>query len=137
MARAGLIAAPLLYWSSLGFELPELTPLWISPRVEAALAAHWPDGRPADAAFGAAGFREPSLMFLAGTDTRWLYGGPDAARFLAAAPDRVAAVGNRDIAQFRAEADRLGIAPHAFADVAGFNYSRGRRATLTLFDLPR
>jgi 4-amino-4-deoxy-L-arabinose transferase-like glycosyltransferase len=137
VARAGLIAAPLLYWPSLGFELPELTPLWISPRVEAALAAHWPDGRPADAAFGAAGFREPSLMFLAGTDTQWLYGGSGAARFLAAAPDRVAAVGDRDVAQFHAEADKLGIAPRAFAKVAGFNYSRGRRVTLTLFDVPR
>jgi hypothetical protein len=83
-----------------------------------------------------AGFREPSLMFLAGTDTRWLYGGPGAVRFLAAAPDRVAAVGNRDISQFLAEADKLGIAPRAFAAVAGFNYSRGRRVTLTLFDLP-
>src|SRR6185312_1262636 len=100
VARAGLIAAPLLYWPSLGFELPELTPLWISPRVEAALAAHWPDGKPADAASGAA-------------------------RFLAAGPDRVAAVGDRDVAQFHAEADKLGIAPHAFAEIAGFNYSRG------------
>jgi 4-amino-4-deoxy-L-arabinose transferase-like glycosyltransferase len=136
MARAGVIAAPLLYWPSLGFELPELTPLWISSRVEAALAAHWPDGRPADAAFGAAGFREPSLMFLAGTDTKWLYGGSGAARFLAAAPDRVAAVGNRDLAQFHVEASKLGITPHAFAEIAGFNYSRGRRVTLTLFDLP-
>ncbi len=135
-AWAGLIAAPLLYWPSLGFELPEVTPLWISPRVETALAAHWANGRPRDAAFGAAGFREPSLMFLVGTNTRWLYGGPDAARFLASAPDRVAAVGNRDIAQFRAEAGKLGITPHAFAAIPGFNYSRGRRVTLTLFDLP-
>ena len=137
VARAGLVAAPLLYWASLGFELPELTPVWISSRVEAALAAHWPDGRPSDAIFGAAGFREPSLMFLAGTNTRWLYGGSGAARFLAAAPDRVAAVGNRDIAQFHVEAGKLGITPHEFSEISGFNYSRGRQVTLTLFDLPR
>ncbi|HST75735.1 MAG TPA: glycosyltransferase family 39 protein, partial [Acetobacteraceae bacterium] len=137
VVRAGLVAAPLLYWSSLGFELPELTPLWVSPRVEAALAAHWPDGRPVGAMFGAAGFHEPSLMFLAGTDTCWLSGGPDAARFLAAAPDRVAAVGDRDVAQFHAEAEKLDVAPRAFAAIPGFNYSRGRRVTLTLFDLPR
>jgi hypothetical protein len=49
----------------------------------------------------------------------------------------VAAVGDRDVAPFHAEADKLGIAPRAFAKVAGFNYSRGRRVTLTLFDVPR
>lgn len=134
-AWAALLAAPLLYWSSLGLELPGLTPLWIAPRVSAALAAHWPNGRPPNARFGAAGFSEPSLMVMCGTDTRWLYGGADAARFLAAGPDRVVAVGDRDVGAFRAEATKLRIAPHGFDEVAGYNYSRGRRVTLSLFDL--
>ncbi len=57
---------PLLYWAALGWELPRLAPLWIAPRVEAAL----PPGR-----LGAVGFAEPSLMFLAGTGTEWLLPG--------------------------------------------------------------
>ena len=90
-----------MYWSVLEIELPNLTALWIAPRVEAALAAHWPNGRPPGAVFGAAGFHEPSLVFLAGTDTRLLPTGWDAARLLSENAQAVVAVGDRDMEAFR------------------------------------
>jgi 4-amino-4-deoxy-L-arabinose transferase-like glycosyltransferase len=132
--RPALLAAPLLYWGILQGTLPNTTPLWIAPRVEAALAAHWQHGRPADAGFGAVGFHEPSLMFLAGTNTDWLPGAASAACFLAGGPDRVVLIDVRDKAAFLAAAQAHELAPHAFATFSGFNYSHGRRMLLTLYD---
>ncbi|MBV9786488.1 MAG: phospholipid carrier-dependent glycosyltransferase [Acidisphaera sp.] len=134
---AGLLALPLLLWSVLGLELPDLRGLWLAPQVAAALQAHWSGGRPDDAAFAEIGYAEPSLVFLCGTATG-LLGDPEAAaHFLAGGPDRVLLVGERDLAAFGAASRRLGLSPHAFAVIRGYNYSRGRRVVLTLFDAPR
>ncbi len=130
--RPALAAAPLLTWAVLGLLLPAARPLWIAPRVTAALAAHWPGGRPPDARFGALGFAEPSLMFLAGTDTRWFAQPGAAARFLAARPDRVVLVDSREQPAFAAAAASLGVQPKTFATVRGFNYSNGHWVTLLL-----
>ncbi len=128
-ACLGLAASVPLYAAILGLELPRLTPLWLAPRVEAALAAH------ADVTgFAAAGFAEPSLMFLCGTGTRMLGDGAEAADFLAAAPGRVVLVEARQLPAFTARAAALALVAHPFADIAGFNYSNGRRVRLVLFD---
>ena len=133
-ARGSVLAAPLLTWAILGITLPHTGALWISPRVTAALTAHWGGARPPDAAFGAVGDHEPSLMFLAGTDTQWLFDAGDGARFLAADPHNVVLIDQRDRAAFLAAAHARGVSPHGFATVSGFNYSRGRRMVLTLYD---
>ena len=130
--RLALAAAPLLTWAVLGLMLPDARPLWIAPRVTAALAAHWPHGRPPDARFGALGFAEPSLMFLAGTGTRWFAAAPAAARFLAGGPDRVVVVNSREQPAFAAAAAAIGMHPRGFATVRGFDYSNGHRVTLLL-----
>ena len=119
---SALCCMPLLYWAVLGWELPRLTPLWIAPRVLADL----PPGR-----LGAVGFAEPSLMFLAGTDTEFL----TAAEGVAALKSHAIAdllVGDRDLAAVMALAHQAGMAPEQIAVVTGFNYSRGRFVTLTL-----
>jgi len=73
-------------------------------------------------------------MFLCGTDTRMLPDGAAGARFLAGAPGRVVLVEGRERDRFLAEARAAGIAPRAFGEVDGFNYSNGRRVALTLYD---
>ncbi len=133
-ALAGLAAAPLLYWAVLGLELPHLQALWIAPRVVEAMAA-LPSAQ-TRAPLGAVGFHEPSLMVLAGTDTRWLAPGWDGARALRSGEVGLLLVGDRDMAAFREEAARLGLHPRALAEIDGFNYSRGRRVALTLLDAP-
>ena len=125
----GLAASVPLYAAILGIELPNLTPLWLAPRVASALAAHGPV-----TGFATAGFAEPSLMFLCGTATKMLGDGAQAADFLAAAPGRAVAVEARQAAGFAARAAALGLAPRAFAEVDGVNYSNGRRVRLSLFD---
>jgi 4-amino-4-deoxy-L-arabinose transferase-like glycosyltransferase len=134
---AMLAAAPVLYAALLQGVLPRVEPIWIAPRVVAAAEAHWQaaGGRPppAERPFATAGFHEPSLVFLAGTDTRLVRDGIEAARHLAERPRGLALVRDRYDAAFRAEAARLGIAPRAVATVTGLNYSRGQRLTLTLY----
>jgi 4-amino-4-deoxy-L-arabinose transferase-like glycosyltransferase len=131
-ARAGLLGAILsvpLYWGVLGGVLPHLTAPWVSPRVAALVAA---EGVPADR-FGIAGFHEPSVVFATGTATRLLADGAEAARFLAAAPDRVVAVEGREVPRFEAEGAAIGLRPRAVGRVEGLNYVRGRRVAITLF----
>jgi 4-amino-4-deoxy-L-arabinose transferase-like glycosyltransferase len=123
-AWAGLLAVPLLWWAILAVELPRLPQLWVSAGVAA-----WLDRRPVSG-FAAVGYAEPSLMFAAGTGTRWLDAGA-AARFLAADAGRVVAVAERQVGPFLVAAGRM--SPRAFATVRGFDYSVGRSVALTLF----
>lgn len=135
--RAGIAAVVLavpLYAAVLEGVAPRLAPLWIAPRLAATLATAAP-GLDA-AAFGITGHAEPSVLFAVGTGTRLLPRGEDAARFLAAAPGRVVAVGERAIGDFRREAEGLGLAPRQVGTVEGFNYTRGRWVTLTLYRVP-
>ncbi len=122
---AALLASIALYAAILGVELPRLTPLWIAPRVTAAL----PSGP-----LGAVGFAEPSLMFLAGTGTQWLLA-PDAPAALASGRIRTLLVGDRDRAAVLAAAAQAGVRLQQVAEVPGVNYSRGRKVVLTLYRL--
>ncbi len=125
-AVVALAASVVLYAAILGFELPRLTPLWIAPRVLAAL--------PERGALGAVGFSEPSLMFLAGTGTQWLPAA-DAPAALASGRIRTLVVGDRDQAAVLAGAQRDGVRLREIAVVPGFNYSRGRRVMLKVYRL--
>ncbi len=124
-----LAAMPLLTTALLGWELPRARPLWLAPQVEHELAA----AGLADAPVASAGFHEPSLMFLAGTGTLLSPNGADAAAALASGRAGSAAVSDRDEASFQGAAARLGLPLHAFATLRGFNYSRGRGTSLTLY----
>jgi len=132
--RAGLLGALLaipFYAIALEAVAPRLAPLWIAPRLAAVLEARAPGLASAD--FGITGHSEPSVLFAIGQDVRLLRTGADAARFLAAAPARVVAVGDRAEAAFRDTAAGLGLTAEEIGTVTGFNYSRGRWVTLLLF----
>ena len=119
-AMSAVVLAPLTYAAVLGWELPRLSPLWLSPRVVAAL----PPARP----IGAVGFSEPSLMVLAGTGTRWLLAA-DGAAALRAGTVAALVVADRDLASVLA---LLGNESYDRVDVRGYNYSRGRPVVLTV-----
>ena len=124
-----LAAMPLVSAALLGWELPQATPLWLAPRVEHALVAAGLADRP----LAAVGFHEPSLMFLAGTQTVLSATGADGAQSLASGAAGSAAVAARDDMAFRAEAARLGLRLRRLASLNGFNYSRGRETDMTLY----
>ena len=107
--------------------LPSLANIFVAPRVVAAARALDPAAGP----LAAAGFHEPSLVFLAGTGTR-LVAPEGAARLLAERPGALAAVEKRGAAAFAAEAARLGLAVETRATVSGLNYSNGRAVEIDL-----
>jgi hypothetical protein len=99
--------------------------------VEALLRAQWPAWNAQGTGLAIAGFAEPSLMFLVGTDITILPDGEAAARLLANGAVDAAMVSDADA--FAIEAGRFGMSVHGRGAVRGFNYSRGRWVTLTLF----
>ena len=117
-------------WSGVTFQavLPGIDGLWLSRQAALRVSAF----RPCPATtLVTADYSEPSLVFLVGTQTR-TGGGDTAAEHLRAD----SACG---LALVEAHAEPLfqrslnGLAVRPLATIAGFNYSRGRRQTLTLY----
>ena len=127
----GVILAVPVYAAALGGVLPRIEAMWVAPRLQAALARVAP-GLPAER-FGITGHAEPSTLFAIGGGLRLLPGGAAAGAFLAEAPGRVVAVGNRQEAAFQADATERGLRLQELATVSGYNYSRGRPITLLLY----
>jgi hypothetical protein len=87
---------------------------------------------PADAPVAAVGYREPSLVFLLGTATRFL--APDAAaQYITDTRGAAALVGDRDDESFRQALRARGWEPRAVDHVDGLDYSNGKHMTLTLY----
>jgi hypothetical protein len=128
-AVTSIAAAAVCFAILLQVALPALRPFWLGATVAAAIRQAAPAGGPPAAL---AGFSEPSAVFLLGTRTR-LVDGAGAARHLVDRPGAVVAVEAREMPAFRAAAASLALDPRPLRDVAGFNYSRGRSQTLTLF----
>jgi 4-amino-4-deoxy-L-arabinose transferase-like glycosyltransferase len=129
---AGLLAMPLLYAAILWFELPRLGALWIAPRVEATLRDDWPGWNASGRGLAAVGFAEPSLMFLAGTQVRWLSAADAAAAWARGSLDAIL-VARPDRPAFEAALAREQASARSVATVDGYNYSRGRTVDLTLY----
>ena len=133
-ALAALLAASLaLQAGAFGLMLPRFDAIWLSRQAARLVAAASPCAGPVVAATG---YEEPSLVFLLGTGTR--LGGPhESARFLLDSRGRACA-----LALVSDDADQVfrgalgGAEPRALGQVAGVNYSNGRRLQLTLYALP-
>lgn len=107
--------------------VPALDDLWVSKRAAAAVRA----ADPARAQIVAvSGFHEPSLVFLLGTATK-LTSGDGVAAHLKAAPGGLGLVADFEDQDFRAA---IGATPvKIVAEVAGLNYSRGKKIILRLY----
>lgn len=112
--------------------LPWLDDIWISPRLAAAVAAGAPCAAPQVAS---AGYTEPSLVFLLGTDTR-LIDGAEAARFLGGGACRMAIVERAHREAFDAAAATLPAPPQEVATLRGFNLNGGDRLDFAIFRMP-
>ena len=127
-ALIGIAAVIPLAIGVFGFVQPALQSLKLSPRLAAAAEAVGCPGAPV----GTLGYREPSLVFLAGTGLDMLGNAEEAASFLAQPGCRVLFVDSRFEAAFLAA---LGDRPTAVsvARVAGFNINGGRRTDLGVY----
>jgi 4-amino-4-deoxy-L-arabinose transferase-like glycosyltransferase len=79
-----------------------------------------------------AGFQEPSLVFLAGTQTQ-LVDGAQAADFLRQGPCRLAFIDVRQERSFARRAEAIGLRYTQGNRVEGFNISGGRSITIAVF----
>jgi hypothetical protein len=79
-----------------------------------------------------AGYSEPSLIFLLGTDTK-LVDGAAAAEFLVADPTAIVLIEGRAEGGFRRAAEEAELTPREIGRVAGLDYSNGRLTVLTLY----
>jgi 4-amino-4-deoxy-L-arabinose transferase-like glycosyltransferase len=111
-----------------GVVLPSLTPLFPSVQIARALRSVECVG-PAAAA---AGFQEPSLVFMVGTSTL-LTNGSGAADFLLQGSCRFALVEWREERAFAQRAEAIGLRYNVATRIDGYNISQGRAISVAVF----
>ena len=80
----------------------------------------------------AAGYHEPSLVFLVGTDT-FLTDGVGAADFLLKGPCRFALIETRHARSFAQRADAIGLRYTPLPRIEGVNIGGGRNLSIAIF----
>jgi len=112
-----------------GFAQLDLRSLKVSDRL-AEVARNVPCESPQVATLG---YREPSLVFLTGTNLDMVETGAEAAAFLRPGGCRVVFVEKRFESEFRAENERLKQQPVLSTRVQGFNINSGRRVDIAAY----
>jgi 4-amino-4-deoxy-L-arabinose transferase-like glycosyltransferase len=123
-----VIAAMLLAIGVYGIVLPSLTTLFPSAEVARALRNVVCVGPKA----AAAGFHEPSLVFMTGTGTL-LTDGSGAADFLGQGSCRFALVEARSERVFVLRAEAIGLRYNVATRIEGYNISQGRAISIAIF----
>jgi 4-amino-4-deoxy-L-arabinose transferase-like glycosyltransferase len=122
-ALLAVAAAPVLAAGAFALVQPVMPSLRLSPRLASTARALDCPNR----AVGTLGYREPSLVFLTGTDLHMLPGPREAAEFLKGGTCRIAFVEGRFEEGFRREAAAAGVRPALVTRLSGFNFNGGRR----------
>jgi 4-amino-4-deoxy-L-arabinose transferase-like glycosyltransferase len=130
VAAAGFaLASALLFYPLLSAGVaPDLSAVWMSRSI-AAHVAH--DRTSSDPSPVLAGYVEPSLVFLLGTDTRLQTGKVAGATM--AQQGGLAIIEDRDRQRFLEALHAQGGKERAVDEVSGFDYSRGRREHVTFY----
>jgi len=127
-----VLASLLLGIGVYGFAIESLRSLKLSPRLaEAARSVGC-----TDPAVMTVGYREPSLVFLTGTNLAMGIDGAAAAAFLAEPGCRIAFVEARHAAGFQDAIARSGLAPRQITTIRGFNLNGGRRLEMAVYARP-
>ena len=123
-----VVSAMFLAIAVYGIVLPSLTPLFPSPEIARALRNVVCVGPKA----AAAGFHEPSLVFMTGTSTL-LTDGSGAADFLGQGSCRFALVESRAERSFAARAEAIGLRYNVATRIDGYNFSQGKAISIAIF----
>ncbi|MBV9983131.1 glycosyltransferase family 39 protein [Bradyrhizobium sp.] len=123
-----VVAAMFLAFAVYGVVLPALTPLFPSAEIARALRNVACAGPKA----AAAGFHEPSLVFMTGTSTV-LTDGSGAADFLAQGSCRFALVEKSSERSFVLRAEAIGLRYNVANRIDGYNISQGRAVSISIF----
>jgi len=123
-----VVSAMFLAFAIYGVALPALTPLFPSAQIARALRNVVCVGPQA----AAAGFHEPSLVFMTDTSTI-LTDGSGAADFLAQGSCRFALVEKGSERGFVLRAEAIGLRYNVANRIEGYNISQGRAITVSIF----
>ena len=129
LALGAVLLAVVVFPAAFHSVAPRLDQLWLSRAAAAAVARYHP---PRGAPVVAVGSREPSLVFLLGSGTRFL-AADQAAQYLTATRGAAALVSDREDEAFRRALQSRGWEPRAIDRVDGLHYSNGKRMVLTLY----
>jgi 4-amino-4-deoxy-L-arabinose transferase-like glycosyltransferase len=132
------LAGAILAFSLFRFLFVHMPSVFLSPQITAQLD---PPGQCVQTTLAIAGYTEPSLVFLAGTGTKLLPSGEEVALALSADPCLTAAVAQDEgddkakgeLAGFKNTLSGLGIRAKEIAKIEGFNYGRGKKTTILLY----
>ena len=124
----GMVAGMLLHFTLFAGVVPNLARIHVAEAVAERLHSA---ANPATA-IAAAGFHEPSLVFLLGRDLL-LVDSREAALFLAEAPNGVALVEARQQTAFLDMARRLNLSLAAPQQVSGYNMSKGQDVVILIY----
>jgi 4-amino-4-deoxy-L-arabinose transferase-like glycosyltransferase len=122
------VASLFLSVAVYGIVVPALTPLFPSAEIARALRNVVCVGPKA----AAAGFQEPSLVFMTGTST-FLTDGSGAADFLGQGTCRFALVESRSERGFAQRAEAIGLRYNVATRVEGYNFSQGKAISIAIF----
>ena len=122
----------LILIPTFGGILPNMKALWLSRSAAQAVDRQnkFQEGSPRVVV--ASGYDEPSLVFLLGTQTRFV-SAEQAASYLGRHPDGLALVSEEGKDPFLRTASLLNLPARFLESVRGFNYSNGRWVTLALY----
>jgi hypothetical protein len=123
-----VVAAMFMSVAVYGIVMPALTPLFPSAEIARALRNVVCVGPKA----AAAGFHEPSLVFMTGTSTL-LTDGSGAADFLGQGSCRFALVESRAERVFAQRAEAIGLRYNVATRIDGYNISQGRSISIAVF----
>jgi len=112
--------------------LPQMDSIWIAPRMAEIAAQERCVGSGQTLTVGAAGYNEPSFVFLAPGPARYMDGSA-AADFLSEGGCKAVFVERRQEPRFVRRAEQLGLRIERGADVRGFDYINGRRVRISLY----
>lgn len=129
---AAILGAVLILGPALQNILPQVGTFWLSNTIVREIATRDKPPGTALPPIVAAGYHEPSLVFLAGTETG-LLSPEEAAEALSARPGTLAVLTQKVEPAFLAKAQELGIALHVVRTLEGFHYSKGRWVTLKVY----
>ncbi|MBV9904535.1 MAG: glycosyltransferase family 39 protein, partial [Alphaproteobacteria bacterium] len=129
LAGAFAVLAILVFYPTITVgAAPRLTELWVSPDAAALIARHTVQGDPPPIL---AGYTEPSLVFLLGTETRLTDGAGAADN--GAFQGGLALIEDAERPAFLARLAELEADAVPVDEMRGLNYSRGKKVHLTLY----
>ena len=134
-AIATVILAALIFAPTLHAIMPNADGLWLSRSVARAVERYGESVSGLPLVVAAAGYHEPSLVFLCGTDTK-LVNAVQAALHLRQDPNGLALIREKKDDLFHKTVSRWKGSVRLLETIKGFNYTKGKWLTLNLYGRP-